>query len=176
MFAQDVYVLLTRLQLSSVHIFGFSDGGNTAMAFALRYPDMVRSLLLNGANAYPWGMTWKTQLEVWREYGQLWKASCRQGAAMKKRKLCSLMLYQPWISLHRLHSLAIPSLVLTGTYDMIRRSHSRLIAGALHAGYIEMEGSHFLVSEKPREVALLIEAFLRYVKSEEGNVRKPKEV
>lgn len=167
LFARDVHALLVQLRLSSVHVFGFSDGGNIAMELALHCPGLVRSLLLNGANAHPFGMTWKTQREIWREYGRLWRASYQHSSAIKKRKICALMLYQPWIFPHRLRSLAIPSLVLTGSCDMIRRAHSRSIAAMLHAPYVELEGSHFIVLEKPKEVAEIIEAFLHHVESEE---------
>ena len=52
-FAEDLREVLDALGLPQVHLLGFSDGGNIAMAFALRYPERVSSLILNGANLWP---------------------------------------------------------------------------------------------------------------------------
>ena len=37
-------------------LLGFSDGGNTALTFALDHPERVRRLILNGANLDPSGV------------------------------------------------------------------------------------------------------------------------
>lgn len=46
MLAEDAHALLTGLGVDKVHFCGFSMGGMTALAFATRYPAMVRSLAL----------------------------------------------------------------------------------------------------------------------------------
>ncbi|MDE5717596.1 MAG: alpha/beta hydrolase [Lachnospiraceae bacterium] len=49
-FAVDLKKLMDRLQISGAVILGFSDGANIAMKFALKYPDRVKALILNGGN------------------------------------------------------------------------------------------------------------------------------
>lgn len=44
--ADDMSALLGALAIEKAHIAGISYGGEVAQAFALRYPDMVRSLIL----------------------------------------------------------------------------------------------------------------------------------
>jgi len=45
-FAEDTYQLLKKLGVEKAHILGFSMGGMIAQTFALKYPEMVRSLCL----------------------------------------------------------------------------------------------------------------------------------
>ncbi|MBP5605329.1 MAG: alpha/beta hydrolase, partial [Ruminiclostridium sp.] len=49
-FADDLLGFMDEHNIASAHILGFSDGGNIAMIFAVRYPDRVDRLILNGAN------------------------------------------------------------------------------------------------------------------------------
>ena len=46
LFAEDLSALLQALGISSTHLVGLSMGGMIAQAFALNYPDQVRSLVL----------------------------------------------------------------------------------------------------------------------------------
>ena len=50
------YRFVDAQQLKKAHLLGFSDGGNIAMDFALRYPERVDRLILNGANLNPAGV------------------------------------------------------------------------------------------------------------------------
>ena len=52
-FAEDLSECMDQLGIASAHIVGFSDGGNTAITYALKYSDRVKSLVLNGANLNP---------------------------------------------------------------------------------------------------------------------------
>ncbi|WP_200837177.1 alpha/beta fold hydrolase [Dyadobacter sp. 3J3] len=47
--ADDVAELLKQLNISGVSIFGFSNGGNTAMQIAIRHPQLVKKLILASA-------------------------------------------------------------------------------------------------------------------------------
>ena len=49
-FAEDLLGFMDEYQIEKAHILGFSDGANIAMIFAIRYPERVDRLILNGGN------------------------------------------------------------------------------------------------------------------------------
>ncbi|RZK59008.1 MAG: alpha/beta fold hydrolase, partial [Hymenobacter sp.] len=53
LFAEDMRQLLDSLHLRRVAVLGWSDGGNTALEMALRYPARVSRLAIMGANLFP---------------------------------------------------------------------------------------------------------------------------
>ena len=52
--ADDAIGLVKRLETGPVHIVGWSDGGCTALAMAIKYPDLLRSITLIGT---PWNVS-----------------------------------------------------------------------------------------------------------------------
>ena len=51
-------------QIKKAHLLGFSDGENIAMVFAMKYPDRVGRLILNGAKLNPDGVKRSTQIPI----------------------------------------------------------------------------------------------------------------
>lgn len=49
-FAEDLNVFMNEHEIEKAHLLGFSDGGNIALIVALKYPERVDKLILNGAN------------------------------------------------------------------------------------------------------------------------------
>jgi pimeloyl-ACP methyl ester carboxylesterase len=47
--ADDVAALLSYLHINQANIFGFSNGGNTAMQVSIRHPQLVRKLVIASA-------------------------------------------------------------------------------------------------------------------------------
>lgn len=79
-FAEDLKEFLDRRGLRRIVLLGFSDGGNIALIFALKYPGYIDRLILNGANLNPFGMKPSVLADVAREYvgvvGKLWMQKC----------------------------------------------------------------------------------------------------
>ena len=150
-FAEDLHDFCKLRQISSAHILGFSDGGNIALLFALRYPDMVKSLILNGANIHPCGVKLQVQIPVIGEYLFLSLLKSQlDPAATRKRDLLGLMVKEPFIAKRRLKKLKMPVLILTGNHDMIRPAHSKSIHQAIpHSRWTVLQGSHFIAAENP---------------------------
>ena len=69
-FARDLADFMDGLELESAHLLGFSDGANIALLFALAHPKRARSLVLNGGNLFPEGLTEQTRREIDEEYEQ----------------------------------------------------------------------------------------------------------
>lgn len=53
-----------RVDISNAVILGFSDGANIAMRFAMKYPNKVKALILNGGNLNPKGVKRATQIPI----------------------------------------------------------------------------------------------------------------
>ncbi len=63
-FSEDLMGFMEEQQMEKAHILGFSDGANIAMIFAMKYPERVDRLILNGANLDPDGIKRSTQLPI----------------------------------------------------------------------------------------------------------------
>lgn len=135
-FADDLLALLNHLSIAKADILGFSDGGNIALIFALNYPGRVNRMVINGANLYPSGMKLLPWLMIDLLYLGACIAACLTPKAIHRRELLALMATQPHISAEALRTLPMPVLVLAGTRDLIRDSHTRLIARSLPNGQL----------------------------------------
>ena len=147
-FADDLLAFMDRQGLKQADILGFSDGGNIALTFALRHPDRVRRLILNGANLDPKGVKPLVQLSIVVGYhlASLFKSP----KARAKAELLGLMVGEPHIDPAELKKLTMPVLVIAGTNDMIRERHTRLIAASIpHARLVLVPGDHFIASKAP---------------------------
>ena len=77
------------------------------------------------------------------------------------------MVKEPHIPAEALRKLYIPTLVIVGTRDMIRDSHTLLIAGSLPNGRLEMiVGDHFIAAKNPDEFNEAVAAFLADTRSD----------
>jgi len=155
-FADDLLSFMDGHGLPQADILGFSDGGNIALLFALRYPHRVRRLILNGANLDPAGMKPAVLRAVEEEY----EAAEEQGND-RHADLMALMLREPHIDPAELGTLTVPTLVLAGDRDMIREEHTRLIAASIPDGSLAiLPGDHFIARCNPAVFNAAVRAFL----------------
>ena len=155
-FVRDLADFMDRLGIGSAHILGFSDGANGALLFALEHPERVLSLVLNGGNLFPDGLTEQTRREIDEEYHEAIAAG-DEG----QLELLRLMIDEPRIDPSSLAVLRMPALVIAGTDDMIEECHTRLIAESItDAHLVFVEGTHFVASENPEAFNREIDAFL----------------
>ncbi len=180
-FAKDLKALLDTMGIRKISLLGFSDGGNIALIFALKYPDSVERLILNGANLNPFGMKASALIPIAFEYaaavvkasggsdalrhmtgGEDRKISAQKREAVRKKELFGLMIREPWIRPKHLREISCPTLVIAGTKDMIRTSHTRLIAERIRsARLVLLRGDHFIAAGRSRAFNRAVERFLR---------------
>ena len=147
--ADDLGALLDRLGLEQVNLLGFSDGGNIALLFALRYPTRVRRLILNGANLSPKGVKRRVQFPIVLGYALLSFIARWDPKAVAKREILGLMVREPHIEPVELARLNFPVLVIAGTKDMIRTKHIECIAAAIPgARLVLLPGDHFIAAQR----------------------------
>lgn len=149
-FAVDLHDFMDEMGLQKAHILGFSDGGNIALIFALRWPERVNKLILYGANLNGRGVQAAVQLPIVFGY---WAASLFarwDPAARKKAELLGLMVKDPNIPAEALQRVRAQTLVLAGTKDLIRESHTRAIASGIPGAALSfVEGDHFVARRNP---------------------------
>lgn len=160
-FADDLHEFLLARGIERAHILGFSDGGNIALTFALRRPEMVERLVLNGANLAPAGVRPAVQLPIVLGYHVARLFAGRSEDARKNAEMLGLMVNDPHIDPAALAALSMPVLVIAGTRDMIRRRHTELIARSIpNARLVFIEGDHFIAAKNPEAFNRAVEEFL----------------
>lgn len=155
-FADDLYDFLSLHQIEKANILGFSDGANIAMQFAVRYPDKVNRLILNGGNLNSKGVRVKYQLPIELVYriSRLFKNE-------KSKEMLSLMVNSPNIAVDELHKINKKTLVIAGDRDMIKRSHTKLIAQNIkNSKLVFLPGNHFIAKNNANEFNNAVEDFL----------------
>ena len=156
-FAEDLLRLLDSMGIASAHLLGFSDGGNIAMTFALKYPERVKSMILNGANMFPNGMIAKCRLEVEQKY----LSTLFDKTKKDEREMLHLMARQPKLSPKKLSKLSIPTLILVGDDDMIDKNHTRMMHNVIKGSkLVTLTGSHFILRENHEEYNKAVKEFL----------------
>lgn len=160
-FADDLKSFLDENNLKRVNLLGFSDGGNIAIIFTLKYPDYVNKLAVNGANLFPSGLKAGFLLPVKLLYG-LFYFPARFNKKVKRRlELLALMAKEPDILPEQLNDIKCPVLVMAGTRDLIKEKHTRLIAGSVpNSRLCFLKGDHSIAKTNSLEYNKTVEKFL----------------
>lgn len=160
-FADDLKNLLDSLNIEKANILGFSDGGNIAVIFALKYPERVASLVLNGANLFPSGLKSSFLIPVKVLFAVFSLLSHFSRRAKRRSELLYLMAKQPNIQPEKLSSIKCPVLVIAGTQDVIKEKHTKLIAASLpDSSLCFLKGGHSIAKTNSVEFNSAVEKFL----------------
>ena len=162
LFAEDMRQLLDSLHLRQVAVLGWSDGGNTALELALRYPAYVSRLVIMGANLFPTGQALDPALlTILRQQMPLLQAQAEPKLRTQAR-LYQLLLTEPQLTFADLARIQAPVLVLAGEHDLVLDAHTRAIAAHLpHATRFIFPGAtHNAPWEMPTEFNHMVIEFL----------------
>ena len=161
-FADDLLAFMDAHGIDKAHILGFSDGGNIAMIFAMKYPERVLRLILNGANLDAKGVKPSIQIPIeigWRFAKMFAKKSAE---ARLHAETLGLMVNDPNVRPEELSAITAKTLVIAGTKDMIKESQTRLIASNIRdSQLVILEGNHFIANKHPEAFNRVVLAFLR---------------
>ena len=150
-FADDLRDFMDAHGIDSAHLIGFSDGGNIAMIFALKYPNRVKRLILNGANLDAKGVRPLTQIPIEIGYRIAKLFAKRSESAKSNAEMLGLMVNDPNVRPEELARIQAKTLVIAGTKDMIKEKHTRLIARNIpDAQLVFIEGDHFIANKCPQ--------------------------
>ncbi|HMI63024.1 MAG TPA: alpha/beta hydrolase, partial [Puia sp.] len=142
---------LDQLHLDSVNVLGWSDGGNTGLIMAMKYPAKVRRLAAMGANVFidPTvvdGWVFRTLHKEQREL----KDDSTAGSRNRDR-LITLLLTEPRHRFEELAAIQCPVLVMAGQKDIIKEPHTRQIAAHIKNSRLLIfpGGTHYEPWEHP---------------------------
>lgn len=117
--AEDVYSFIKALGIKKPHIFGYSDGGITALLLASSHPECLSSLIAAGANLRVSAFKKRIRLLMELEY------------LFKRDEKLRLMLKQPPISAKTLSAITARSLILAGEKDVFPFAHTLEIKASI---------------------------------------------
>ena len=124
----DIAELIKNLNLAKPVMLGFSDGGILGLMLASGYPDLLSKLIVCGANAHPNGIR--------TPYLLIMKLFYR----LTKNEKLKLMVTQPDISDSELMRISVPTLVLAGIRDLIKKRHTEHIASFISCAHMRILG------------------------------------
>ena len=179
--ADDVAALLKYLKIENADFFGFSNGGNTAIQIAIRYPNLVRKIILGSAffkrnGMYPqfWDSLNHSTL---KDMPQLLKDAYKEAAPdpsnlskMYEKDKKRILEFKDWKA-QDIHSINAPTLIIVGDEDVVRPEHAvklfRLFPRArltilpgVHGAYIAEVTTGMEHSNIPDLTVSIIEEFL----------------
>lgn len=163
-FSRDLYDFMTGLEISNAIILGFSDGANIAMKFAIKHPNMVKALILNGGNLNPKGVKRTTQIPIEMGYRIASRFASKSPDAKRNAEMLGLMVNEPNISPAELSKITAPTLVICGKRDMIKKSHTKEIAANILSAKLSIiKGNHFIANKRAAAFNKEVEDFLKEI-------------
>ena len=161
-FAEDLHDFMDEKAIGKAILLGFSDGGNIALTFALKYPERVDKMIVDGANLFPSGVKARYQWPIEVGYRIAKMFAKKSEEAKKNAEMLGLMVNEPHIEPSELARLTMPILVVAGTKDMIKDEHTRLICNSLPNAKLEIiMGDHFVANKNYEAFNTVVEAFLK---------------
>jgi pimeloyl-ACP methyl ester carboxylesterase len=153
-------------------LIGWSDGGNTAMLVALSRPDLVRSLVLIGANYHCNGLMsgvfddFGPDSELVQSLAPLYAERSPDGVdhyGVVVIKGVTMILSEPTMTTEDLARIPMPALVLVGDDDAVLPEHTWSLYESLPSGQLAVipGASHIVPYEKPELVVGIISDFIR---------------
>ena len=161
-FADDLRDFMDEHGIEKAHILGFSDGGNIAMIFAMKYPERVNRLILNGANLDANGIKRSVQIPIEIGYWFAKLFANKSPEAKLHAETLGLMVNDPDVKPMELSKIQAKTLVIAGTRDMVKEDHTRLLASCIpDVQLVILDGNHFIANKCPEAFNRAVLAFLR---------------
>ena len=160
-FADDLCCFMREMKIEKADILGFSDGGNIAMIFSMKYPNRVKKLILDGANLDGNGVNPSAQIPIILGYKIASLFAKKDPKAKAKMELLGLMVNDPNVKLEELSRIQAKTLVMAGTKDLIKTEHTKLIADSIPGAKLAfVKGDHFVANKNPKVFNKIVDEFL----------------
>lgn len=138
LFAKDLSVVMDSLFIKKASLLGWSDGGNTALIFSLKYPEKVDRVVLMGANLFP-GFE-AIEEETIRIFENRRDSLLKRDdpESQNQLRLADLVLKEPHINVQELQHIVAPVLVIAGEFDVVKKQHTVLIHSQIKDSRLEI--------------------------------------
>jgi pimeloyl-ACP methyl ester carboxylesterase len=159
--ASDMSALIDKLNLGSVYVVGWSDGGNVGLELALAHPNKVRKLVVFGANythenfmAPPDSVAMEAddpRLVRTVPFIKKSKEGMDRLSPVVRKKLSDLIEKYPNLTVEQLQQINVPVLVVVGDRDAINLDQTiSLFTSLPHSQLFVVPGSsHMVPVERP---------------------------
>ena len=117
--ATDLLNFIDALHIQKPVVFGFSDGGITALMAASKRPETFSGIIAAGTNSNPKGLTHAARSEIKRQF------------RADRSPLTEMMLKEPELMEAELSHITCPVILLAGQHDMVKEKDSKKIAAAI---------------------------------------------
>lgn len=152
--AEDMNSFMAALKIDKFSVLGWSDGGNTGITMALKYPSKINKLITMGANLYPnKGALEPEFLKNFKsEYKKIKLLGLVNKPMKKYARITKMCFKYPNIKPESLQSLTMPVLILAGEKDVITKQHTELIAKSILKSelYFFPNATHYAPTEIPQ--------------------------
>jgi len=158
-FADDVKALADELKFKKINILGWSDGGNTAIEFAIKYPKNTNKIVTSGANVFPNGVG-ENEVENMKKDAAKMRA---ENKPERDIRLLQLMIDEPKITKEQLNKIKAKVFVVAGENDLILRSHTEYIAKEIPNSKLKIfkGASHGVPVERAEELSKDVIEFIK---------------
>jgi pimeloyl-ACP methyl ester carboxylesterase len=175
LFADDMLELLSKLNIDSINVVGFGDGGIIGMSMAMKQPERIHKLVAIGSNAssdtnavYPFVLN---KVRAW-DFNKMaaylqekFQGNPNPGMLPQfAGRMQTLMLTEPKFTRADLKMIQCPTLIMSGDHDFIKLQHSNYIYSTLPNGFLSIiaAGTHYCIKEKYTVVNATIIDFLKW--------------
>lgn len=151
-----------------VHLLGFSDGGNTALALAMKSPELVKRMVVVGANWHRDGLLPLDQFtptssgfpEWAAHYGSLSPDGVGH-ARVAVAKAEELFASEPTWTHQDLGRIKVPTLVMSGDDDVVRLQHTVELYESIPDAQLCVlpAATHSVLKEHPKLTGKIISKF-----------------
>ena len=152
-----------------VHVVGHSDGGNVALLVAMRRPDLLKRVVVVGANFHVDGLmpmdpidTMSPEFDEWARRHAQRSPDDLAHAWVVARKSDEMMASQPTLTTNDLATIRRPVLVMAGDDDVATLAHTCAMYEAIEESQLAIVPgtSHGVLKERPKESVRIIRHFL----------------
>src|SRR5262245_60369888 len=170
--ADETIGVLEHAGGAPAHLVGYSDGGIIALLVALARPDLVRTMVLIGANYHHDGLapdvndSFEPGSDIANLLGDAYAQRSPDGAdhfPIVLAKTVEMFRTEPTMTTDDLTRLGIPALVMVGDDDAVALEHTLSLYESLPNGQLAVipGASHLVPIEKPALVFEFAHAFVQ---------------